>query len=600
MNEQKQAEERLREAEERFRITAETSNDLIHEWDLKKSIQWFGRIDEMLGYGPGGFPRTLDAWENSLHPEDHDRTMSAIQSHLEGRAPFDIEYRIRRKDGVYRWWAVRGVAARGPDGKPVRWIGTVTDVTERKRTEEILERIEWMLSPKPSSAAIDEAQDSAVDKGYGDLTELNHGGLILRSVGKEMLRSISSEFLDLMETSSAVYEKNGDYACGIFSSKWCRMMDRASRNLCACDDNAAALSSGKWLCHESCWTRCSKEAIAKGAPVDIECNGGMRLCAVPIFAGGEVIGAINVGHEDPPKDPVRLRELAEAYHVDYDDLVRVAGAYDSRPAYIIEMARNRLYASARLIGILVERKQYEDRLHGVLADLERSNRNLEHSNKDLEQFAYVASHDLQEPLRMVASYTQLLADRYKGQLDEKANMYIDYAVDGAVRMQQLINDLLTYSRIGTQGRQPEPIDVRPVLSEACRNLQTAIEESGAIVTDDDLPTVRADAGQIALLFQNLIGNAIKFHGADPPRVHVSARDLGREWCFSLKDNGIGMESKYADRVFVIFQRLHTQQEYPGTGIGLAVCKRIVERHGGRIWLESSPGEGSTFFFTIPK
>jgi len=201
---------------------------------------------------------------------------------------------------------------------------------------------------------------------------------------------------------------------------------------------------------------------------------------------------------------------------------------------------------------------------------------------------------------MVASYTQLLAQRYEGQLDEKAKKYIDYAVDGAVRMQRLINDLLTYSRIGTQGRQPEPIDTHSVLGEACRNLQTAIEESGAMVTDEDLPTMPADAGQILQLFQNLIGNAIKFHGADPPRVHVSAQDLGREWCFSVNDNGIGMESQYADRVFVIFQRLHTQQEYPGTGIGLAVCKRIVERHGGRIWLESRPGEGSTFFFTVPK
>ena len=283
-----------------------------------------------------------------------------------------------------------------------------------------------------------------------------------------------------------------------------------------------------------------------------------------------------------------VRALGQAYR-DKGEIVKIRGAFQD--ITVRRQAEDEL-------------KRHRDHLEKLVNErnevLAVAMRNLEHSNKDLEQFAYVASHDLQEPLRMVASYTQLLAQRYEGQLDEKAKKYIDYAVDGAVRMQRLINDLLTYSRIGTQGRQPEPIDTHSVLSEACSNLQTAIEESGAMVTDEDLPTMRADAGQILQLFQNLIGNAIKFHGADPPRVHVSAKDLGREWCFSVNDNGIGMESQYADRVFVIFQRLHTQQEYPGTGIGLAVCKRIVERHGGRIWLESRPGEGSTFFFTVPK
>jgi len=227
-------------------------------------------------------------------------------------------------------------------------------------------------------------------------------------------------------------------------------------------------------------------------------------------------------------------------------------------------------------------------------------RDLERSNKELEQFAYVASHDLQEPLRMVSSYTQLLAQRYEGQLDDKAKKYIDYAVDGAVRMQRLINDLLTYSRVGTRGKPLEPIDSHSVLGEALLNLQSAVEESRAMVTNDDLPTVRADASQLIQIFQNLIANAIKFRGASPPRIHVSARDQGREWLFSISDNGIGIDPQYKDKLFMIFQHLHTKQEYPGTGIGLALCKRIVERHGGKIWFESEPGNGSTFFFSIPK
>jgi PAS domain S-box-containing protein len=241
---------------------------------------------------------------------------------------------------------------------------------------------------------------------------------------------------------------------------------------------------------------------------------------------------------------------------------------------------------------ITERKRAEEQIKRALLDLQRS-------NQDLEQFAYVASHDLQEPLRMVASYTQLLAQRYEGELDDKAQSYIHYAVDGAMRMQGLINDLLTYSRVNTQGRPLEPTDLHVVLGEALRNLASAIQESRAIVTNDDLPSVRVDPVQLQQVFQNLIGNAIKFRGKASPHVHVSAREEGGEWLFSVKDNGIGINTKHAEKLFVIFQRLHTREEYPGTGIGLAVCKRIVERHGGRIWFESEPGKGSTFYFTLP-
>jgi PAS domain S-box-containing protein len=242
---------------------------------------------------------------------------------------------------------------------------------------------------------------------------------------------------------------------------------------------------------------------------------------------------------------------------------------------------------------ITERKRAEEKIKRTLADLE-------HSNKELEQFAYVASHDLQEPLRMVSSYTQLLAQRYEGQLDDKAKKYIHYAVDGAIRMQTLINDLLAYSRVGTRGQPLAPTDSHAALGEAMRNLATLVEETRAIITNDDLPTVRADASQFNLVFQNLLSNAIKFRGQDLPRIHVSALDRDGEWVFAVRDNGIGIEPQHAERVFVLFQRLHTQAEHPGTGIGLAVCKRIVERHGGRIWFESEPGKGSTFFFTVPK
>ena len=252
-----------------------------------------------------------------------------------------------------------------------------------------------------------------------------------------------------------------------------------------------------------------------------------------------------------------------------------------------------------LVGIghdITERKEAEEALRATLADLQRS-------NADLERFAYVSSHDLQEPLRMVASYVQLLAIRYRGRLDADADEFIGYAVEGAARMQQLILDLLEYSRVGTHGRPLQPTDTTLVCQAALRNLELAITESGATVTCDPLPTVNADAAQLMQVFQNLIGNALKFHGAEPPQVHISAHETcevsAKVWKFAVQDNGIGIAPEYFDRIFIIFQRLHTRDVYEGTGIGLAVCKRIIERHGGRIWVESAPGQGATFYFTLP-
>jgi PAS domain S-box-containing protein len=251
---------------------------------------------------------------------------------------------------------------------------------------------------------------------------------------------------------------------------------------------------------------------------------------------------------------------------------------------------------------ITARKQAEQALADKAEELQRS-------NTELEQFAYVASHDLQEPLRMVASYTQLLGRRYKGKLDGEADEFISYAVEGATRMQVLINDLLAYSRVGTRGKPFSIADCNEVLGRALANLKLAGEEAGAQITSEALPQVEGDPTQLMQLFQNLIGNAIKFRSPERrPEIYIAvtarraehAERSRFEWLFAVRDNGIGIEEKYFDRIFVIFQRLHTREQYPGTGIGLAVCKKIVERHGGRIWVESAVGKGSTFYFTLPK
>jgi PAS domain S-box-containing protein len=238
----------------------------------------------------------------------------------------------------------------------------------------------------------------------------------------------------------------------------------------------------------------------------------------------------------------------------------------------------------------------------VLTDLtqrKQAEEELIRSNQDLQQFSYVTSHDLQEPLRNVASCLQMLEKKYKNKLDADADKLINYAVESSVRMKSLILDLLAYSRVATKGKLPERIDCEQVLDQTVTNLRSAISESGAVITRDPLPMIRADDTQMLQVFQNLLQNAIKFRRDEPPKVHVSAVKNKKEWQFSVRDNGIGIESEHLDRIFVIFQRLHKRSQYDGTGMGLAIVKKVVERHGGRVWVKSEPGVGSTFYFTMP-
>ena len=264
-----------------------------------------------------------------------------------------------------------------------------------------------------------------------------------------------------------------------------------------------------------------------------------------------------------------------------------------RPRQWTDFETDLLKQLADQIGIALIQAQ-------LLEQETRQRQELARSNAELQQFAYIASHDLQEPLRMVTSYLQLIERRYKGKLDADADDFIAFAVDGAVRMKTLITDLLAYSRVGTHGRSLELTDSTRTLQTAIANLKVAIEESNAVITSDPLPEIMADPSQLVQLFQNLIGNAIKFRGEVQPIVHVSAQSIDQppQWLFSVQDNGIGIEPQYRERIFVIFQRLHKRSECPGTGIGLAICKKIVERHHGKIWMESEPDGWDNFLLYI--
>jgi signal transduction histidine kinase len=307
----------------------------------------------------------------------------------------------------------------------------------------------------------------------------------------------------------------------------------------------------------------------------------------------------------PRFDALRALRLLQERDLDVPFIV-VTGALDDQAAVkFLEhgacdyLLKDRLARLGQAVASALAHKQARDNARRTAAALERRTRELTRSRVELSQLASAASHDLQEPLRMISSFSRLLARHFGGQLNATADEFISYIGDGVVRMQALINDLLDYSRLGTRGEAFRATDCEAIVERALANLKTSIDETGTVVTHGPLPSFRADGTQMLQLFQNLIGNAIKYRGVAPPRIHRAAERQGKDWVFSIRYYGIGFDPKYAERIFTVVQRLHTPDQYPGTGIGLAICKKIVEGHDGRIWADMEPGQGSRLFFTIP-
>ncbi len=655
ISERKEAEKKFREAETRFRtlveqIPAVTYMEDVDDEDRSTDLLYASpQITAMFGYSPEEWMADPQLFPKLLHPDDRERVLAEDERTDETGEPFRVEYRQFTRDGRVIWVRDEAVLVMDENGRPRYWLGVLHDTTDQKRSEEELKESEeryktfieqstegiWRFeleTPLPT----DLPEDEQLERLYRDAYLAECNDAMARMYGHERAEEIvGAKPADLLPRSVPV---NDEYLRAAVRSGY-RLVDFESQVIDAEGNVRYRSNNLSGVIEDGILLRAwgtqrditeSKEAERRIKEAENRFRALVeRIPAVTyiedvdrgeapttdfLYISPQIESMFGYSPEEWMADPDffvkhlhpedRERVLAEdertevtgePFRVEYRQFAR-----DGRVIWVRDEAvliHDEAGVPLYWLGVqldITDRKEAEEELAARAEDLRRS-------NAELEQFAYVASHDLQEPLRMVASYTQLLARRYRGRLDPDADEFISYAIDGVERMQVLINDLLEYSRVGTRGRELTAVESGAALEAALANLRVAIEEGGARVeVAGELPRVKGDETQLVQLFQNLIANAIKFGGEGPVEVGVGASRRGGEWMFWVKDDGIGIEGQYAERIFKIFQRLHGKGEYAGTGIGLAVCKKIVERHGGRIWAESEGlGKGATFYFTLP-
>ena len=474
----------LRENEERFRLAAESSTDLIYEWDIKERVDWFGKIDELLGYAQGEFPRTLGGWADSVHPDDRDRAMAAVKNHLEKNEPYDIEYRIRKKDGTYNYWWVRGMAVRDEQGDPYRWVGAVTDITERKRSEEVIEGLARFPSENPNPVLRIERDGTLMYANEASYTLLLDWQLDIGRPAPLVLREVASEAL----TSQA------------------------------------------------------------GKIIDTE--HGQRIISF------SVAPVVNAGY-------------ANFYGRD------VTG-----------------------------RRRAEEEIRKLNAELEQRVRDrtaqLEAANKELEAFSYSVSHDLRAPLRAIDGFSRILLEDYIENLDEEGKRVLNVIRNNTGKMGHLIDDLLAFSHLGRQEIRISDVDMEKLAKNAFKELKPIVTERKVHFSIKPLSPIHGDQAMIRQVLINLLSNAVKFtRPKENATIEVGGGREGNENIYYVKDNGVGFDMQYVNKLFGVFQRLHSSEEFEGTGVGLAIVQRIIHRHGGRVWAEGKVGEGATFYFSLP-
>ena len=609
-------EEALREGEERFRTLANNIPQLAWMADAKGNIFWYNQrwfdytgttLEQVAGWD----------WQKVHHPDHVKRVVAEIRRCFDAGEIWEDTFPLRGGDGNYRLFLSRAVPIRDPDGKILRWFGTNTDISESKESGA---KYRGLLEAAPDAMVVVDQNGQIVllnvqaEKQFGyrrdelvgqRVTDIIPEGFAERLIA-DGTRSAAEALAQQIGTGIELSGRRKDgteFPIEIMLSP----LESAEGTLvtAAIRDISVRRAAEKHLAQMEGRYRGLLEA-APDAMVVVNQIGEIVLLNVQAeiqfgyrrheLVGQKVKNIIPEGFaERLVADALRSAEAALTQQMGTG--IELIGRHKNGSNFPIEImlsplenAEETLVTAA--IRDITTRKKAEVHLLHKMEELNRS-------NEELGKFAYIASHDLQEPLRMVASYTQLLARRYKGKLDSDADEFISFAVDGASRMQRLIQDLLVYSRVGTKGQELLETSSEDSLHRALVNLGGAIEESGALVTHDPLPSVMADETQLIQLFQNLVGNGIKYQSPGIPKVHISAsKNGGDKWTFSVKDNGLGIDPQYFEKIFGMFQRLHKREEFAGTGIGLAICKKIVERHGGSISVESEPGHGATFSFAL--
>ncbi|MGO8931338.1 MAG: PAS domain S-box protein [Limisphaerales bacterium] len=542
VTERKRAEEALRESLERLDLALISSRMATFDWDIVQDKRtWSDGVHNLLGTNPAAFTGAAEEFLQVIHPEDRSAVKAALTRAVE-TGHYETEYRAIWPDGTIRHISARGKVHRDSAGRAVQMTGICWDITERKQAEEVVRRL-----------------NAELQQGIAELQTANEALSAARRAALNLMEDAVRARKQAEEASADLRQSEERYRGLVELSPEGVFVNRNDRIVLV---NPAALQL---------FGASRAEQLLGKSPFELfhpDLHAVMR----------ERIGRVLAGLRVPVLEEkiVRLDGLAV-------DVEVVASPVTDHGEQAVQV----------LLRDITERKRAQAALRQTTEDLQRSNR-------DLEQFAYAASHDLQEPLRAIGGYVKLLEHRFPDRLDAKARAYIAGAFDGATRMERLISDLLAFSRVATRGDALLPADLEDALEQALRNLEAAISSTQAAVTHDPLPTLSVDAGQIRQVFQNLVGNALKFHGEQPPKIHIAAQRQEGRWVFSVRDNGIGIDAQYYEKIFHIFQRLHTRKDYPGTGIGLAICKKIIERHGGTIWVESQPGQGATFYFSIPE
>ncbi len=618
VSENRYYQDELKENQQRFQLATEGANAGIWDWKLGTNEVFYSKIwKHHVGYEDHELKSEFATWEKLLHPDDSERMHHAVENYLKNpRGRFIEEFRMRHKNGSYRWIRNEASCLKDEDGNTTRMFGVHTDITETKEAGEALKE-----SEERHRLIFESVNDAIfICNKAGNIIEVNTAATRIYGYSREEFLNLDPrkllhedwqhEIEAFFKTTSAgenysgenvEYTKSGKI---IYTQVYGTPLEfKGEKQIMAVVRNITSLKKAQDDLKHS---KEQLQLITDLIPVLVSyitpdhryefVNKGYENWFG--IKAEDVVGrhaSEVVGKEAYDAVKEELDRVFQGETVEYERMMayKSGGNKYTQTTFLPHKKDGRVEGAIVCVNDVTPLKEKENELRKLLDEVERS-------NKELEQFAYVASHDLQEPLRMVSSFLQLLERKYNEKLDDNGKEFIRYAVDGASRMKTLINDLLKYSRVGTRGKPFTTTSMNEVINQVLTNLSDTIKESGATFVLGKLPEIDADESQMVQLFQNLVSNAIKFRGDKSPQISITAKENKKQVTFTVSDNGIGIEPKFHERIFVIFQRLHTSDKYPGTGIGLAVCKKIVDRHHGTISLKSAIGNGTSFKIIIPK